>query len=208
MRRIKMKKYDLTPKQEEAMHVAKYAINENMCFQAIVGKRGGKTVLLSELIDYYEGLKRIYVVAPTVEMVEKNLPNAKKYAVSAKRVLELLENDNTRYEAFTDAIIIVEECEWVDRYSRILRLAAQYNFSVVGVSSRGPNSANIETSQLQHRVITIRAASWDWNTDTPWDSYLDHFAMDFNRAARDFGLYDAHTEGLVSVIKHRVKHLK
>lgn len=200
--------FQLTQKQQEAMEVAKLAVSTNCCFQAIVGQRGGKTALICKLIDYYEGLKRIYVAAPTVEMVEKNVPDAKKYAISAKQILELLENDNTRYEAFTDAVIIVEECEWVDRYSRILRLAAQHNLSVIGVSSRGPNSANIQTSPVRHKVFTIYAASWDWNPALSWKSLLPNFLNNFEVAARDFGLHDAHTEGLVSVIKQHVKHLK
>ena len=176
-------------------------------FQAIVGQRAGKTRFTLSLLDHYSDIKRIYVTGQRVNLIDAHVPGAKKYAISSERVLELLNSEN-RHEAFNNTIVFVEECEHTENYSKILRLAATHGISVIGVSSRGPYSANIETSQLQHRVITIRAASWDWNTGTPWDSYLDHFAMDFNRAARDFGLYDAHTEGLVSVIKHRVKQLK
>ena len=189
---------ELFPAQLEAKNKIFASWQENRIAQFTVGQRGGKTALLCNLVDNVYTSGNIFVVIPDMRQIDNLSFESKTAKVISigillkeyKKYKANTESDTQFRRTYGKSVILFDEFEWFTNLNEVKELVHDlhsFGAKIATFTSKGNNPVVFE-----HDVHnSYKAATWDWNPNIHFANLEEQFKENFEKAARDFGLYES-----------------
>ena len=194
---------ELWPKQRDALTIINSCIAEPKPFIALIGQRTGKTLLMGHLVESNPNLSFDFV-SVSEKQARINLPFESQKNITYYGELSFLKK-YSKYSMARDIdsdVVIVDEAEWLNSANSIAELVTKRNKCTIMITSKGPNKLLTKFAGIE--AVIVKGATWDWNPMiTPDWCFEDR---DFDGAARDFGLYEAHDPNMIKYLYNKYGH--